>query len=108
MDSQITSLSDFRLPDYPDAALRLNGSLLSVIDPSPLTPEASEIITPAIGLAAVLYRWHPNALAAFLELDAWFSSSSVISTTALAWSLGEPGGDIGGVARPDIRSSGVR
>jgi len=79
MDSQITSLFDFRLPDYPDAALRLNGSLLCVIDPSTLTPEASKIITPAIGLATVLYRWHPSALAAFLDLDAWFSLTWTLS-----------------------------
>jgi hypothetical protein len=37
-----------------------------------------------MGIATVLYRWHPNALAAFLDLDAWFSLtwSVTVSTPA--------------------------
>ncbi|KAI4628289.1 hypothetical protein J4E89_001674 [Alternaria sp. Ai002NY15] len=80
MDSQLIPLSDFRLPDHSKAALNLNGSPLSIIDPSSLTPETTgESITPAIGLATVLYKWHPNALAAFLDLDAWFSLTWTLS-----------------------------
>jgi hypothetical protein len=80
MESQLVPLSDFRLPDYPNASLHLNGSPLSIIDPSGLTPETpNNTITPAIGLATVLYKWHPNALAAFLDLDAWFSLTWTLS-----------------------------
>jgi hypothetical protein len=74
METQLTYLSDFRLLDYADAHLHLNGAPLSIIDTSTSTPETStNTLTPAIGLATILYKWHPNALAAFLDLDAWFS-----------------------------------
>jgi hypothetical protein len=80
MEPQFILLSGFRLPDYPNAALKLNGSPLNIIDPSSLTPgNPSKSITPAIGLATVLYKWHPSALAAFLDLDAWFSLTWTLS-----------------------------
>ncbi|KAL1798516.1 hypothetical protein ACET3X_002553 [Alternaria dauci] len=81
MDAQFIPLSDFRIPDYPDAALHLDGSPLSVVDTASLTPDTPKILTPAIGLATVLYKWHPSALAAFLDLDAWFSVTWMLGIT---------------------------
>ncbi|EOA87650.1 uncharacterized protein SETTUDRAFT_150713 [Exserohilum turcica Et28A] len=85
MTTKLVPLTDFRLPDYPDAPLTLNGAPLSIVDTSSLPPEGSgtnnsdNTITPAIGLATLLYKWHPNALAAFLDLDAWFSMTWTLS-----------------------------
>jgi hypothetical protein len=82
----LQTLDDFRLLDYPDACLRLDGSALSVVKREPLTVvEDATNLTPAIGIATVLYNWCPDALAAFLDLDAWFSF-----TWSLAIQLGEP------------------
>jgi hypothetical protein len=77
MGTQILQLSDFRLPDYPDAHLNHDGVPLSIIDTLENSDSSSDI-TPAIGIATVLYEWHPNALVAFLDIDAWFS---------MTWSL---------------------
>lgn len=91
MTTKIIPLADFRLPDYPDAPLNLNGAPLSIVDTSSL-PEGSGTsndtnITPAIAIATLLYKWHPNALAAFLDLDAWFSM-----TWSLSIAPGTPSG----------------
>jgi hypothetical protein len=77
MGTQLLQLSDFRLPDYPEAQLNLDGISLSIIDTLEDSNPSNDI-TPAIGIATVLYRWHPKALAAFLDIDAWFS---------MTWSL---------------------
>ena len=79
----LTPLQDFRLPDHADAQLQLNGQPLSVVDADQLSDHAD--ISPAIGIATVLYKWCPDALAAFLDLDAWFSF-----TWSLALQQGEP------------------
>jgi hypothetical protein len=83
MEAQLTYLLDFRLPDYPDAALQLDVAPLSIADTSTFAPETStNTITSAIGLATVLYKWHPKTLAAFLDLDAWFSMTWTLDITS--------------------------
>jgi hypothetical protein len=83
METRLSYLSDFRLPDYADAPLHLNGAPLSIIDTSTFTPEIStNTLTSAIGLATLLYKWHPDALAAFLDLDAWFSMTWTLDITS--------------------------
>jgi hypothetical protein len=74
MALRIVSLNDFRLPDHPDARLQLDRQPLCIADveASPDNTDASEL-TAAIGIATVLYYWCPDALSAFLDLDAWFS-----------------------------------
>ncbi|KAI8942324.1 hypothetical protein NX059_000403 [Plenodomus lindquistii] len=89
METRIKSLPDFRLPNYPNESLRLDAQPLSIIDiakqqtTTSNSPAQEQISTtpkptPAIGISTILYNWHPNTLAAFLDLDAWFS---------LTWSL---------------------
>ncbi|CAE7199629.1 hypothetical protein CFE70_007918 [Pyrenophora teres f. teres 0-1] len=72
----ITPLPNFRIPDYPNAPLLSNQrplSIYSLSSPSSPSDPIPQNIDPATGLATVLYNWHPTALAAFLDLDAWFS-----------------------------------
>jgi hypothetical protein len=75
MQSSLISLNDFRLPGYPSAPLTLNGRPLSIFaeNISDLSSPDDKLSTIAIGIATILYKWHPNALAAFLDLDPWFS-----------------------------------
>jgi hypothetical protein len=83
METRLTYLSDIRLPDYLDAPLYLNGDPLGIIDTSTFTLETStDLLTPAIGLATLLYKWHPNALTALLDLDAWFSMTWTLDITS--------------------------
>lgn len=67
-------MDDFRLPDYPTAILTLDRSPLAIID----TEDFSEAINASdlpvsISLATILHNWYPEAVAAFLDFDAWFS-----------------------------------
>jgi hypothetical protein len=100
MEYQLTRLSEFRLPHYPDAPLNLDGAPLSIVDNSTFTSKIPPTnITPEIGIATLLYKWHPNALAAFLDLDAWFSmtwSLSIVegSTDGSKWEIGRIGNQI--------------
>lgn len=75
MTSTLKSLDNFRLPDHPNAALQLDCHPLSVVDIEAENGSNSEIsdLSPALGIATVLYHWCPDALAAFIDLDAWFS-----------------------------------
>ncbi|RMZ72468.1 zinc finger domain-containing [Pyrenophora seminiperda CCB06] len=79
-------LPDFRIPHYPTSPLYLNQKPLSIYSlPLPssfsLTTtttattsiEQRPSIDPATAIATILYNWHPLALTAFLDLDAWFS-----------------------------------
>lgn len=67
-------LGRFRLPGHADATLHLDGAPLCVADIEAFTENTdSSELTAAIGIATVLYNWCPDALAAFLDLDAWFS-----------------------------------
>ncbi|KAJ4355127.1 hypothetical protein N0V95_003209 [Ascochyta clinopodiicola] len=67
-------LEDFRLSDYPTAPLTLNGNSLSIYDEnSSTTKQEQGLTTVPTGIATILYRWSPKALAAFLDTDAWFS-----------------------------------
>jgi hypothetical protein len=77
MSTKLIPLDNFRLPDYPHARLHLDGKPLSIIDPNSLTTESD--ITVPIGIATVLYNWHLTTLAAFLDLDAWFSLTWIVS-----------------------------
>lgn len=85
MQPSLISLKDFRLPGYPSASLILNGRPLSIFAEkvSDLTSGDEKISTVATGIATILYKWHPSALAAFLDLDPWFS---------LTWSCTLPSG----------------
>ncbi|KAF2714212.1 hypothetical protein K504DRAFT_473321 [Pleomassaria siparia CBS 279.74] len=91
MDTDILHLDDFRIPDYPDAALTLNGQPLAIITSAAnFTVSAEEkeedkkasplllLLNVPIGIATVLYHWHPSALCAFLDLDAWFSLTWIV------------------------------
>ena len=77
MTTEFIILDDFRLPDYPHAPLNLDRSPLRILNTSP-GPSTNELTVP-IGLATTLYKWHPNALSAFLDLDAWFSMTWTLS-----------------------------
>ncbi|XP_014557281.1 hypothetical protein COCVIDRAFT_97644 [Bipolaris victoriae FI3] len=82
MSLKYIPLTDFRLPDYPDAPLTVDNAPLSIVDTESLASEATNkniTIPPATGIATLLYNWHPNALAAFLDLDAWFSFTWTVS-----------------------------
>lgn len=82
----VTRLDEFRLPDHQDAQLQLDGQPLSIVNADQLNDDTdTSNISPAIGIATVLYKWCPDALAAFLDLDAWFSF-----TWSLALQQGEP------------------
>ncbi|KAF2845480.1 hypothetical protein T440DRAFT_502426 [Plenodomus tracheiphilus IPT5] len=93
METRIIPLPDFRIPDYPDEPLTLDAQPLSIIevansDTTTTTTTTTEnntttpTITPAIGISTILHSWHPNALSAFLDLDAWFSMTwSLIPST---------------------------
>ncbi|KAH5177872.1 MYND-type zinc finger protein samB [Parastagonospora nodorum] len=67
-------LDNFRLPGHADAVLHLDGAPLCVADIEAFDKNTdSSELTAAIGIATVLHNWCPDALAAFLDLDAWFS-----------------------------------
>jgi hypothetical protein len=74
MASRMIALDTFRLPDYPDARLQLDRQPLSIVsdEESAVAIEKDDVTAP-IGIATVLYYWCPASLAAFLDLDAWFS-----------------------------------
>ncbi|KAK4615131.1 hypothetical protein CLAFUR0_08719 [Fulvia fulva] len=76
------SLDHCRIPSQPDKVPHLNGQPLQIIDN---TADNTEDLSPAIGLATVLYNWCPDALYAFLDLESWFSF-----TWTLTPDLGEP------------------
>jgi hypothetical protein len=74
MGSRTVPLDTFRLPDYPNALIQLDRLPLSVVSIDDSFVDASNSdLTTAIGITTVLYHWCPDALAAFLDLDAWFS-----------------------------------
>jgi hypothetical protein len=74
MPSAQKELDDFRLPGHPNARIQLDRLPLSVSD---TTGDAEDLdtndLTAAVGIATILYNWCPDALAAFVDLDAWFS-----------------------------------
>ncbi|KAF1841266.1 uncharacterized protein K460DRAFT_389711, partial [Cucurbitaria berberidis CBS 394.84] len=100
MESNLIPLDDFRLPGHPNARLKLNGSPLSIIDAGNFTEQSdSSNLTVTIGLATVLYNWCPDALAAFLDLDAWFSFTWNLSVqegepNETRWEIGRVGNQI--------------
>ncbi|KAF1831005.1 hypothetical protein BDW02DRAFT_75734 [Decorospora gaudefroyi] len=69
-NNTLIPLPSFRLPDYPDTPLHLNGAPLSILN---TTTTTTTTLTPATGLSTILYNWHPNTLSALLDPDAWFS-----------------------------------
>ncbi|KAJ8112963.1 hypothetical protein OPT61_g4805 [Boeremia exigua] len=98
------ALPDLRLPDYPDARLVLDGHPLSIFKENSFSAELEKIPKPASvphGIATILYRWNPNALVAFLDLDAWFSLTwtvtlppSTPNAAAKKLEIGRVGGQI--------------
>jgi hypothetical protein len=86
MPFQNLLLDRFRLSGHSEAPLQLDRSPLSVvaIDNFEGNPDTNDIGA-AIGIATTLYNWCPDALAAFLDLDAWFSF-----TWTLCIQQGEP------------------
>tara|TARA_R110002003_G_scaffold267_6_gene17931 strand:- start:4165 stop:5283 length:1119 start_codon:yes stop_codon:yes gene_type:complete len=86
MPTPLERLDDFRLPNHNDALLNLDRTSLSIVDTTNLAENIDNTdLTAAIGIATVLYNWSPFALAAFLDLDAWFSF-----TWTLVIQQGEP------------------
>jgi hypothetical protein len=74
MPSGQVILEEFRLPNHPNARTQLDRLPLSVVDITDSTENIdTSDLTAAVGIATVLYNWCPDALAAFLDLDAWFS-----------------------------------
>ena len=74
MKVKVIYLDDFRLPDYTDARLTLDGVSIAVVDTESFDEgSTTSNLTVPIGITTVLYKWFPDALAAFLDLDAWFS-----------------------------------
>ncbi|KAH8728588.1 hypothetical protein GQ44DRAFT_608755 [Phaeosphaeriaceae sp. PMI808] len=77
-------LDTFRLPNHPHTCLLLHGSPLAILDTTQEITNLGSTLSPnpawnaPLGIATVLYNWCPDALAAFLDFDAWFS---------LTWSL---------------------
>ncbi|EME88491.1 uncharacterized protein MYCFIDRAFT_72710 [Pseudocercospora fijiensis CIRAD86] len=68
------SLSHLRIPDQPDDELYIDGRPLEIIKEDTFTKgTATSNLTPAIGLATVLYNWCPDALHAFLDFKTWLS-----------------------------------
>ncbi|KAH7350366.1 hypothetical protein BKA66DRAFT_476426 [Pyrenochaeta sp. MPI-SDFR-AT-0127] len=87
MDAGLIYLSDFRLPDHPESRLNLDGSPLCVVDTAHLAEHSdSNHVSVPIGIATVLYKWCPETLAAFLDLDAWFSLTWILTVQE-----GQPG-----------------
>jgi hypothetical protein len=73
---QFDKLSNYQLPDYPEAPLTLGDQPLSIYKEDIFSKEQDAIKKTASvphGIVTILYRWHPNAFAAFLDVDAWFS-----------------------------------
>lgn len=84
MEPALIPLPDFRLPHHPNAPLNLNNLPLSIISTENFSDQSTTTnLSVPIGLATILYNWCPDALAAFLDLDAWFS---------LTWNLSLAGG----------------
>jgi hypothetical protein len=74
MATGVILLDSFRLPDYPNAQLSLDRASLSIVDGKECAEDVEiKDLTAAVGIATVLYNWCPDALAAFIDLDAWFS-----------------------------------
>ncbi|GIZ45067.1 hypothetical protein CKM354_000825100 [Cercospora kikuchii] len=70
----LLQLRDFGIPERPDKALRLDGQPLSIVDEETFNAECdSSALTPATGVATVLYNWCPEALLALLDTENWFS-----------------------------------
>ena len=70
MGTNLRDLESARIPGFPDARITLDNAPLRIVDDS---SAVAQNLTSAIGIATVLYRWCPDALYAFLDLDAWFS-----------------------------------
>jgi hypothetical protein len=73
---QLEALGEARIPGFPTAPLTIDGidkPLQIVADEDVTENSDTNNITAAIGVATVLHRWCPEALYAFLDLDAWFS-----------------------------------
>ncbi|KAM3417035.1 hypothetical protein BST61_g8616 [Cercospora zeina] len=67
-------LQDLRIPGRPDVLLRLDGQPLSIVDEKSFSAECDfSALTPAVGVATVLYNWCPEALLALLDTENWFS-----------------------------------
>lgn len=68
-----SSIGGARIPGRPNAQLQLNASPLQIADEGLTAQSDTSDLSADIGVATVLYRWCPEALYAFLDLDAWFS-----------------------------------
>ena len=79
----LVTLDTDRIPGYPESRLSLDNSPLQIVEGLAEHVNADSLTT-AIGIATVLYRWCPDALYAFLDLEAWFS---------FTWLLTIPCGD---------------
>jgi hypothetical protein len=74
--TQFVDLSHTRIPGFPGAPIHLDRAPLKLIDDVDADFDGetdTSNLTVAIGITTVLFRWCPDALYAFLDIDAWFS-----------------------------------
>jgi hypothetical protein len=74
--TRFVDLSHTRIPGFPDAPIHLDRAPLKLIDDVDADFDEktdTSNLTVAIGITTVLFRWCPDALYAFLDIDAWFS-----------------------------------
>ena len=74
MATEFIVLDHTRIPGFPDAPIHLDRAPIQIIDDDDFTEETdTSNLTIAVGITTVLFRWSPDALYAFLDIDAWFS-----------------------------------
>lgn len=70
----LTPLENLRLPSHLEKSLLLDSSSLQVLSENSYDNIEDETdVTPAIGIATVLYNWNPFALLALIDVSSWFS-----------------------------------
>lgn len=83
MAVELQPLPNLRIPRHEDKQINLDGKPLSIVNPESVDKDAeTSDLTSAIGVATILYNWCPDALYAFLDLDAWFSFTWILTTGA--------------------------
>ncbi|KAK6002598.1 hypothetical protein QM012_001348 [Aureobasidium pullulans] len=76
MGTKFIPLNDVRVPGFPDAAVQLDRAPIKMVndmDGGFTERTDTSNLTTAVGISTVLFRWCPDALNAFLDIDAWFS-----------------------------------
>ncbi|CAD0091600.1 unnamed protein product [Aureobasidium vineae] len=74
--TKFVSLDHTRIPGFPDAPVHLDRAPIKMVDDvdAGFTQHTdTSNLTTAVGITTILFRWSPDALHAFLDIDAWFS-----------------------------------